>query len=98
MPHCLFCRILQKHLRFECDTSGTNIGGMLMQERRPVAYVKEKLAGVQLNYPIYDKVLYALVRVLQIWQHIGGLRNLLTITITDHSSTLEPSQTKPWTC
>jgi hypothetical protein len=27
------------------------------------------LNGAQLNYPVYDKELYALVRVLEVWQH-----------------------------
>jgi hypothetical protein len=36
---------------------------------RPVAYFYEKLYGARLNYPAYDKELYALVRVLELWQH-----------------------------
>jgi hypothetical protein len=27
------------------------------------------LSGPQLNYPVYDKELYALIRVLEVWQH-----------------------------
>ena len=40
-----------------------------MQNGRPVAYHSEKLDGARLNYPIYDKELFALVRVLEVWQH-----------------------------
>ena len=40
-----------------------------MQEGKPVAFFLEKLNGAQLNYPVYDKELYALVRVLEVWQH-----------------------------
>ena len=40
-----------------------------MQERRPVAYFSEKLSGPTLNYSVYDKEFYALVRSLETWQH-----------------------------
>ena len=38
-----------------------------MQEGKPIAYFSEKLNGAKLNYPVYDKELYA--RVLEVWQH-----------------------------
>jgi hypothetical protein len=73
-----------KTFEIECDASGIGIGAVLMQEKRPIAYFSEKLSGAALNYPTYDKELYALVRALETWQHYLWPKEF--VIHTDHES------------
>ncbi|GKV11626.1 hypothetical protein SLEP1_g22867 [Rubroshorea leprosula] len=55
-----------------------------MQEQRPIAFFSEKLTGAALNYPTYDKEMYALVRTLETWQHYFWPKEFMIHT--DHES------------
>ena len=55
-----------------------------MQNGCHIAYFSEQLDGARLNYTIYDKELYALVRVLQVWQHYLWPREF--VIHSDHES------------
>ncbi|KAH9724547.1 Endonuclease [Citrus sinensis] len=73
-----------KTFEIECDASGIGIGAVLIQEGRPIAYFSEKLGGAALNYPTYDKEMYALVRALETWQHYLLPKEF--VIHTDHES------------
>ena len=49
-----------------------------------MAYFSEKLGGTALNYPTYDKELYALVRASETWQHY--LLSKEFVVHTDHET------------
>jgi hypothetical protein len=49
--------------------SGIRIQGVLIQGGKLVALFSENMHGPTLNYFTYDKELYAIVQVLQTWQH-----------------------------
>jgi hypothetical protein len=53
-------------------------------KKTPIAYFSEKLSGPLLNYSMYDKKLYALVRVLETWQHYLWLKEF--VIHSDHKS------------
>jgi len=54
-----------KDFEIECNTPLINIIVVLKQNKQHIAYLNEKLNGAALNYPTYDKELYALVRILK---------------------------------
>jgi hypothetical protein len=86
LTHALLLQLpdFGKTFELECNASGIGIGGIRLQEAKPVAYFSEKLSEPSLNYSTYDKELYALVRVLETWQHYLCPKEL--VIHSDHES------------
>jgi hypothetical protein len=52
-----------------CDASRTELGCVLMQDRRVIAYASHQLKKHEMNYPTHDLELAAVVHALKILRH-----------------------------
>src|SRR4051812_6184472 len=63
----------KKLFEAKTDASDYAVGGQLGQQDangklHPVAFFSKKLSGPQLNYPIYDKELLAIIEAFREWR------------------------------
>jgi hypothetical protein len=69
---------------FEIQTYASHyaMGVVLLQHGKPICFHSKTFNGVVINYPTYDKELYALVKSVKKWKHY--LLGKETIIHTDH--------------
>jgi hypothetical protein len=58
------------------------MGAVLLQHGKPICFHSETFNGAVINYPTYDKELYALVQSVKKWKHY--LLGKETIVHTNH--------------
>jgi hypothetical protein len=67
--HVLVLPDVHKPFSVYCDACYTDLGCVLMQEGRVVAYSSRQLKVHEKNYPIHDLDLAAVVHALKTWRH-----------------------------
>jgi hypothetical protein len=73
---------LRQPFEIQTDASNYAMGAVLLQHGKPIFFHSETFNGVVINYPTYDKELYALVQSVKKWKHY--LLGKETIVHTDH--------------
>jgi hypothetical protein len=75
----------------ETDASDGVLGGILLQlqpsgEWHPVAYYSKTMIPAEINYPIHDKEMLAIIRALEAWRpELEGSINCIRI-VSDHKA------------
>jgi hypothetical protein len=71
---------IEKPFDVYCDTSGSGLGCVLMQEGRVIAYASRQLRRHEEHYPTHDLELAVVVHALKIWHHylLGNICHIYT--------------------
>jgi hypothetical protein len=73
---------LRQPFEIQTDASNYAMGAVLLQYGKPICFHSETFNDAVINYPTYDKELYALVQSVKKWKHY--LLGKETIVHTDH--------------
>ncbi|XP_054800138.1 uncharacterized protein LOC129304486 [Prosopis cineraria] len=69
-----------KPFEVHTDASDFAIGGVLMQERHPIAYESRKLNDTERHYTVQEKEMFAIIHCLRTWRHylLGSKFTIMT--------------------
>jgi hypothetical protein len=73
-----------KPFKIHTDASKTQLGAVISQDNKPIAFFSRKLNGAQLNYTTTEKELLSIVEILKEFQNIF-LRHQITVH-TNHKN------------
>jgi hypothetical protein len=82
---------LRKPFQVETNAFDFAIGAILSQEdntniMHPVAYYSRKFTTVEINYPIYDKELVAIIAAFKEWRpYLASAQHRIQV-VTDHKN------------
>jgi hypothetical protein len=81
-----------KDFEIHFDASDFTIGGVIMQDGRPVAFESKKLSETERRWPTHDKEMWAVIHCLKTWGHY--IRSKDVVVWTDNV-TLKYFATQP---
>jgi hypothetical protein len=69
-----------KDFEIHSDAFDFAIGGVLVQDGRPVAFENKKLSETEQRWPTHEKEMWAVIHCLKTWRHYVGSKDVMVWT------------------
>jgi hypothetical protein len=69
-----------KDFEIHSDASDFAIGGVLVQDGRPVAFESKKLSEMERRWPTHEKEMWVVIHCLKTWSHYIGSKDVVVWT------------------